>query len=79
LRFFDFMKTSRHIIWPAILAVAGLFCWLAIPQPQDLHSTSSYDYYYIPQNRTPEVSVSLRVEARDLSLPLNSAWGRKYE
>jgi hypothetical protein len=73
---FDFMRTSRLIIWPAILAVAGLFCWLAI-QPSQVsparirvendtaqisaaHSVCSYDYYFIPQNRTPEVAVHLR-------------------
>jgi hypothetical protein len=69
------MKTSRLIIWPAILAVAGLFCWLAI-QPSQVsparirvendtaqvlaaRPVSSYDYYFIPQNRTPEVAVRL--------------------
>jgi hypothetical protein len=72
---FDFMKTSRLIIWPAILVVAGLFCWLAIQPPQvsparirvendsaqisAARAVSYYDYTYIPQNRTPEISVAL--------------------
>ncbi len=72
---FDFMKTSRLIVWPAILVVAGLLCWLAI-QPSQVssaririesdtaqisaaHSVCSFDYYFIPQNRTPEITVSL--------------------
>jgi hypothetical protein len=69
------MKTSRLIIWPAILAVASLLCWLAIQPPQissaRIHvesdtaqisaaqPVSSFDYYFIPQNRTPEVAVVL--------------------
>ena len=48
-------------------------------QTSTAHPVSSYDYYYIPQNRTPEVAVTLKVEFRDLSRPLNSTWGRKYE
>jgi hypothetical protein len=90
-----FMKTSRLIVWPAILAVAGLAYWLAIPNPpasqgrirveddtaqiSAAHPVSSYDYYSIPQNRTPEVAVPLLVDVRDFHLPLNSEWGRKYD
>jgi hypothetical protein len=29
---FDFMKASR-IVWPVLLLVTGLICWLSIPQP----------------------------------------------
>jgi hypothetical protein len=69
------MKTSRLIIWPAILFVAALFCWMAIQPSQvsparihvendpaqilAVHSVCSYDYYFIPQNRTPVVAVRL--------------------
>jgi len=88
------MKTSRLIVWPAILVVAGLFCWLGIQQPSvsrilvhvendndtpaqaaAAHPISSYDYYFIPQNRSPEVVVTLKLVSKDLSLPLNSPWG----
>jgi hypothetical protein len=73
---FDFMKTSRLTIWPVIVVVAGFIGWLAIQKPQVSparirvegdtaqisapHSVSSYDYYFIPQNRTPEISVTLK-------------------
>ena len=73
---FDFMKTPRLIIWPTILAVAGLAYWLATPEPpapqarikiendtariSAAHPLSSYDYYFIPQNRTLEIAVRLR-------------------
>jgi len=72
---FDFMKTQRLITWSAILAVAGLAYWLVIPEPpaplarvkvegdtaqiSAAHSVCNYDYYFIPQNRTPEVAVRL--------------------
>ena len=72
---FDFMKTPRHIIWPAILAVAGLAYWLTITEtaaPQARIKIESdaaqiptarpvycYDYYFIAQNRTPEITVAL--------------------
>ena len=72
---FDFMKTPRLIIWPLLLTVAGLAYWLAISEPSasqariivenDTEQTSAahpvygYDYYFIPQNRPPEISVAL--------------------
>ena len=72
---FDFMKTQRLITWSAILAVAGLAYWLVIPEPAAplarikdegdtaqvsvAHSVCSYDHYFIPENRTPEVAVRL--------------------
>lgn len=78
---FDFMKTSRLIVWPAILVVAGLLCWLGIQRPpasrirvhvendndtpaqtSAAHPISSYDYYFIAQNRSPEVVVTLKLE-----------------
>jgi hypothetical protein len=91
------MKTLRLIIWPAILVVAGLFCWLTIQRPpasrilvhvesandspaqaSAAHPISSYDYYFIPQNRSPEVAIMLKLESKDLSPLLNTPWGTKY-
>jgi len=48
-------------------------------QPTGSRSISSYDYYFIPQNRSPEFVVTQKLESKDLSLPLHSPWGTKYE
>ncbi len=73
---FDFMKTPR-IIWPVLLLVTDLICWLSIPPaPQarirvendvtDIASTaaaspcSSYDPYFIAENRCDRIFISSR-------------------